>query len=380
MDQSFHFALLRISIIQILKATGFDKCKPSIVNIITDLYIQYLKLLLLKSLKYSKHRGDAAGVGEEDATDLISVQDIAQAMLDLGFIKPSSGESLVDAYDVPTFPNVKDYNVKSAESFKNWILYSDSFTTLKKITKLPKLLSQNLIEKRKIDNGEEEVEEDKEKKSRRLKEKQDFYNHFTQNLSSKSDPSLSANTNTGSSATAAAAAAANATGVDGVEGLNWLNYISEKDLKLGYDMKFLNTSLDTEFRQLLSNDNLHPIENKEQKLQTHLNNLYKFDHILIEIEEDEEETSASVPTSNSGVTVSLELAKTLPYNLKYDSILLEEPLDEYYEYTQSKIHEKKEKDESKREEEQGGDKDNDEDDVKDEANLNVDLKMEITSN
>ena len=46
MDESFYFALLRISIAQILKANGFDKCKPSTLNVMTDLYLQTFQMPL----------------------------------------------------------------------------------------------------------------------------------------------------------------------------------------------------------------------------------------------------------------------------------------------------------------------------------------------
>lgn len=337
-ESSFHFALLRVSIIQILKASGFDKCKPSVVNILTDLYIHYFKLLLLKSLKYANHRLEnlleIGSIGQLAGNDGLSVQDITQAMLDIGFLKPSLGENILDAFDTPPYSNVKDYSTKSAKSFKNWILYSDGFTTLKKLNKVPKPLIKNLIEKRKIDNTDEQDKDTKDKKSKRLKEKQDYYNHFK-------DP-------TGADKTEKSLLARDPEEDDeDLDQFTWLNYISEKDLKLGYDMKFINSALDSEIRQLLPNENLHPIENMEQKLQAHLNNLYKFDHILIEIEDESNGNATGANNASninansnaSGVTVTPELSKALPYNLKYNKLLLEEPLDEYFEYTQRKREE-----------------------------------------
>ena len=44
-QSKFHFALARITTLQILKATGIDKAKPSVVDSLTDILVRYMTLL-----------------------------------------------------------------------------------------------------------------------------------------------------------------------------------------------------------------------------------------------------------------------------------------------------------------------------------------------
>lgn len=307
MDESFHFALLRISVAQILKASGFDKCKPSILNILTDIYIQYFKLLLSKTLKFSNQRTNCNDIG---------IQDITQAMLDIGLINPSSFESYLDAFDILKHHNYpdrssnihKNYNTKSVTSFHDWLKYSDSFVTSHQLSEVPREFIKNLMDKRKIDDS---AETDQDKKKRKLREKQEYYNHFktnsSKNLHREEDEE----------------------DLTKQDQLSWLNYLAEKDLKLGHDLKFLNSSLETQLISLQKNEKLHPIpKTKQQEIQQHINNVNKHDHLLLNI--DLEEDTAIKPSN--------DLLKILPYNLKYDNTLVDDDLDQYFEYSQ-KHHE-----------------------------------------
>lgn len=308
MDESFHFTLLRISIAQILKASGFDKCKPSILNILTDIYIQYFKLLLSRTLKFSNQRVNSNDIG---------IQDVTQAMLDIGFIKPSSFENYLDAYDIPKHHNHRDidsnvhkeYNTKSIDSFINWLKYSDSFATSQRLSEVPKEYIKNLIDKRKIDDS---AETDQDKKKRKLREKQEFYNHFKTTLSSDLPNEE------------------NEEEISKQDQLSWLDYLAEKDLKLGHDLKFLGTSLEPQLISLQNNERLHPIpKSKRQQILQHINNVNKHDHILLNLEQEDEENAITPPA---------ELLKVLPYNLKYDKHLLEDDLDLYLDYFQKHNH------------------------------------------
>lgn len=303
MDESFHFALLRISIAQILKASGFDKCKPSILNILTDIYIQYFRLLLSRTLKFSNQRVNCNDIG---------IQDITQAMLDIGFIKPSSFENYLDAYDILKHHNHRDkdsnvhkeYNTKSMDSFIDWLKYSDSFSTSQKLSEVPREYIKNLIDKRKLDDS---AETDQDKKKRKLREKQEFYNHFKSTLSTDLPNEE------------------NEEEISKQDQLSWLDYLAEKDLKLGHDLKFLSTSLEPQLISLQNNERLHPIpKSKRQQILQHINNVNKNDHVLINLEQDEE----------NAITPPTDLLKVLPYNLKYDKNLLDDDLDLYFEYFQ----------------------------------------------
>lgn len=70
---------------------------------------------------------------------------------------------------------------------------------------------------------------------------------------------------------------------------------------------------------------MHPIpKSKRQQILQHINNVSKHDHVLINLEQDEE----------NAITPPTELLKVLPYNLKYDKNLLDDDLDLYFDYFQ----------------------------------------------
>lgn len=106
-NREFHFGLLRVSIIQLLKSHGFDRAKPSSVDTLTDLYTRYLGLLTVEIIKLAQSR--------MDLDDTIALQDITTAFQNLGIIKPVD---VLDIYDEnPELPS--DSGVTK---FKEWCL------------------------------------------------------------------------------------------------------------------------------------------------------------------------------------------------------------------------------------------------------------------
>ncbi|CAH6721873.1 hypothetical protein CLIB1444_07S04368 [[Candida] jaroonii] len=175
--EEFNFNLLRISIIQILKAQGFDKIKPSTLNVLTNLYIQYFKKLINETVKFAQLRND------EPIT-----MDILQAMVQLGLIKVPLNTLVGNG--------TKDiYNTKSLDGFKDW-LDSTSFQTTKQVNQVPLNFKQIIYENRSSDNSNNIA------KSIDFEEEE---NKEFENLD-----------------------------------INWLNYLIEKDIKFGKN-KFNNT-------------------------------------------------------------------------------------------------------------------------------------------
>lgn len=101
----FYFGLLRVSIIQLLKSHGFDRAKPTTVDILTDLYIRYLALLIQEILKSAQAR--------EDWDETVALQDITLALQNLGVTKPMD---VLDLYDEnPSLPSDR-----GMQKFKSW--------------------------------------------------------------------------------------------------------------------------------------------------------------------------------------------------------------------------------------------------------------------
>ncbi|QLL31727.1 hypothetical protein HG536_0B05930 [Torulaspora globosa] len=84
----FYFGLLRVSMIQLLKSHGFDRAKPSTIDIITDLYIRYLRVLTSEIIKSAQSR--------LDWDDTLALQDLTLGLQNLGIIKPVD---VLDVYD-----------------------------------------------------------------------------------------------------------------------------------------------------------------------------------------------------------------------------------------------------------------------------------------
>lgn len=101
----FYFGLLRVSMIQLLKSHGFDRAKPSTIDIITDLYVRYLGLLTMEIIKSAQSRADW--------DESVALQDLTLGMQNLGIIKPVD---VLDVYDEN--PNlVSDEGMRK---FKEW--------------------------------------------------------------------------------------------------------------------------------------------------------------------------------------------------------------------------------------------------------------------
>lgn len=103
----FYFGLLRVSIIQLLKSQGFDRAKPTTVDVVTDLYRRYLGLLTGEIMKLADSRCDL--------DDTVSLQDITLAFQNLGVIKPVD---MLDVYD----ENPELASDKGIRNFKEWCL------------------------------------------------------------------------------------------------------------------------------------------------------------------------------------------------------------------------------------------------------------------
>lgn len=86
-----------------MRSIGFDRCAPSLVDILTDIYIRHLQLLALECITL------ADSSGRRD----IEIQDITQALQNIGMIKPTN---LLDIYDQYEGSN------KSAETFLLWVV------------------------------------------------------------------------------------------------------------------------------------------------------------------------------------------------------------------------------------------------------------------
>lgn len=273
----------------------------------------------------------------------INIQDILGAMLDVQLIKPSSFESILDPHD--QFPTIQtprrvqhnNYNTKSIESFVDWLKYSDQFRLSQKLSSVPNNLLFNLIDKRKIDDSNET---DQQRKKRRLKEKQDFYNQFkfgadeNGRISEKRPASYNEEEVSGKKYSIDDEA------LTDDDKLSWLTYLAEKDLKLDNNLKFLNTILQDELLKIQNNKKYHPdpkdVEADQQtKFHNHLSNLNKHDHVVLNIEdyiEDKEEHQGQEHEEKEVVLPSKKLMEVLPYNVKYDSGLLDDDLEQYIEY------------------------------------------------
>lgn len=106
-NNGFFYSLLRISMLQLLKAQGFDRAKPSTVDTITDLYVKFLDLLTKEIMKLAQARCDQ--------DDIIALQDITQAFQNLGIVKPND---ILDVYDEnPELPGDQ-----GLQNFKDWCL------------------------------------------------------------------------------------------------------------------------------------------------------------------------------------------------------------------------------------------------------------------
>ena len=81
-SENLHNALMRPAMLQILRAAGFHNCSGTVLDVVTDLAIRYLKLLGSSTARhaYSNHN------------ELIpTVQDVRMAMHETGMLRPQMG-------------------------------------------------------------------------------------------------------------------------------------------------------------------------------------------------------------------------------------------------------------------------------------------------
>ncbi|KAG5979667.1 hypothetical protein E4U55_004901 [Claviceps digitariae] len=79
-QSAFFHALLRPSILQILRASGFHSARPSVVDSLTDIAARYLTALCLSTASHAVHNhGDAADY---------NVVDVRMALQEVGALQP----------------------------------------------------------------------------------------------------------------------------------------------------------------------------------------------------------------------------------------------------------------------------------------------------
>lgn len=309
MEELFYYAVLRISIAQLLKAQGFDKCKPLTLNTITDIYIKHLELVLNSALKF--------GHARTRRTNVLEAPDLLRALIDVQLIKPLTGDSILEVTDAPNEPET-EYNVKSLESFVKWLQFSDSFSLSKRLSDVPSSQLRNLMEKRKIDTLSET---DQEKKKRRLRERQEYYNQ----LKLGENPANAQFSGIGDDLEEAE--------VTENDKLSWLAYLAEKDVKLGHNLQYVNTVLHDMVLPIHKNSKYHPSKDGEDaylKFLSHAHNNVRNDHILLNIQDAEGEDESNVER----IQPSQKLKDALPYNVKYEDSLLSDDLQQYIEYAE----------------------------------------------
>ncbi|KOG96295.1 Taf3p [Saccharomyces eubayanus] len=147
-NHDFYFALLRISILQLLKAQGFDRARPSLVDVMTDLYTKFLNLLASEVSSIAQSRCDQ--------DDTVALQDITLALENLGIVKPTD---VLDVYD----ENPELSSSRGMEKFKEWCLSAQSSDA--RITALPTV----------------ELLQNEEKESNPLSAIPDYLNQLQQN-------------------------------------------------------------------------------------------------------------------------------------------------------------------------------------------------------
>lgn len=290
----FFFALLRISVAQILKAAGFDKCKPLVLNTITELYIKQFLMVAASASKFALARSNT--VNSMDGNDIL------EALLYHGFLETAAKE---------------DENTKSLDAFVQWLQFSDEYSVGKKLSQVPPSFLTNLMEKRKIDTS---AETDLERKKRRLRERQEYFNQLKQGDDANSD---------------AARADADLLDDDGLtdsDRLSWVAFLAEKDLKLGHNLKFVNTCLQNNLIAVHRNTKYHPTpqdgENSFDLFRKHIIGSTKSDHIVMQVQEaDDKADEALLP--------SQELKDALPYNVKYPEAIVSDDLDQYVAYAEA---------------------------------------------
>ncbi|KAL3233649.1 Transcription initiation factor TFIID subunit 3 [Nakaseomyces bracarensis] len=145
-NEAFFYGLLRVSMLQLLRATGFDRALPATVDSFTDLYVKYLELLT----------GEVRSVMEARGGGGVAVQDLTLALQNLKAINP------VDVLDVYGERDLEASQVSGIESFKRWCVdeqnritrqvaipsvdlltaEGDGFKTTKPLSAIPEYINQ----------------------------------------------------------------------------------------------------------------------------------------------------------------------------------------------------------------------------------------------
>lgn len=130
----FYFHLLEITLVQILKAHGFDKAdNQQVLEIFTDIAIRYMNLLARTIQKYMELRDDY----------IPNIKDISRTFLELKVISPSKQ---LDKFDVDSLTNV------GIENFENWFNH-DMNTRMREISRPNKhFLEERKRAKKKLQN------------------------------------------------------------------------------------------------------------------------------------------------------------------------------------------------------------------------------------
>ncbi|KAI3403779.1 hypothetical protein KGF56_003414 [Candida oxycetoniae] len=336
MEDSFNFSLLRISIAQILKAHGVDKCKPSLLNIVTDIYIEFFTRLVQESIKCSHLR---------ISSNEPELQDVMQSMINIGFIKARFPLRIHDEY----FKEDEEYNTKSVNSFRDWVFKSFGFSVASKLNQVPQGLVNGLVEKRKLDL-DDAAETEAEKRRRKHKERQEFYNQLKLNddQQKQAEEDLrkreeeEEKEKERDNVRSEVIESQSEQDKQQLKNMKWLNYLLEKDLKLGHDLKFFNANefIAGEFLKFQNNKEVHPMAGDSTSNSGFSD---KDDYYLVsEIpkhqfsEEDETSTVAkakekekeSEGTVNEKIIADEAVVREyLPYKLKYPDALLSDTIE-----------------------------------------------------
>lgn len=326
MEDSFYFGLLRVSVVQLLKGCGFDKCLPSVVNTLTSLYIHY-HLLIIQNVITNR---------ELKQTSEYSIDDVTRALLDAGLIKYDFGESILSKRPLLNIGDSNKYVTKSVDAFRQWLDYSDTFEVSKRLTLIPDEMLKNLMDKRRIDGDDGD---EKRRKKRKERQAAGSFVLFKQGESGVGDGDVDGD---------------DELELEPEDQMPWLNYMMEKDIKLGQDYKYIDTVLFPQFEQYLSNSKYHPLTARNlDKYYAHVNKINEDDYIAADIEDEDDEnvqpaanTPAATAATTSGgpiiptkvgaatasggrIELSEELIKNLPYNIRYNKILADDDIHKY---------------------------------------------------
>lgn len=85
-QSAFFHALLRPSILQILRATGYHSARPSVIDSLTDIAARYLTALCLSTASHAVHNhGDAGDY---------NLVDVLMALQDVGAVQPAKKRAM----------------------------------------------------------------------------------------------------------------------------------------------------------------------------------------------------------------------------------------------------------------------------------------------